>query len=37
MSTVEMFDPIIGSWQMAEPMTTFRSRVGVAVLNGKNL
>ncbi|XP_074652354.1 kelch-like protein 18 [Tubulanus polymorphus] len=33
--TVEAFDPIVGRWQLAEPMKTLRSRVGVAVLNGK--
>ncbi len=34
-STVEGYDPIVGRWQISEPMTTLRSRVGVAVLNGK--
>ncbi len=33
-STVEGFDPIVGRWQISEPMTTLRSRVGVAVLKG---
>ena len=33
-STVEYFDPIVGRWQVAEPMSTLRSRVGIAVLRG---
>ncbi|ELU00416.1 hypothetical protein CAPTEDRAFT_151000 [Capitella teleta] len=33
-STVEFYDPIIGKWQMAKPMSTLRSRVGIAVLKG---
>ena len=35
MSTVEVFDPAAGRWRMAEAMTMLRSRVGVAVLEGK--
>ena len=33
-STVEYYDPIPARWQIAEPMNTLRSRVGVAVLDG---
>ncbi|TKR77315.1 hypothetical protein L596_018312 [Steinernema carpocapsae] len=33
MSTVEMYDPLSGKWTQATPMTTYRSRVGVAVMN----
>ena len=36
LSTVECFDPILGRWAVAEAMSTMRSRVGVAVLNGKS-
>lgn len=36
MSTVECYDPITNIWNSAEDMKTVRSRVGVAVLNGKN-
>ena len=36
LSTVECFDPILGRWTVAEAMSTMRSRVGVAVLNGKD-
>ncbi|KAL3836007.1 hypothetical protein ACJMK2_021462 [Sinanodonta woodiana] len=35
LSTVESFDPFVGRWTVAEAMSTMRSRVGVAVLNGK--
>ncbi|XP_013407609.1 kelch-like protein 18 isoform X2 [Lingula anatina] len=35
LSTVESFDPIVGRWTLAEPMSTLRSRVGVAVLDGQ--
>lgn len=35
MSTVECYDPITNIWNSAEDMKTVRSRVGVAVLNGK--
>ena len=35
LSTVEVYDPIIGQWQDAEAMSMLRSRVGVAVLNNK--
>ncbi|XP_046329513.2 kelch-like protein 18 [Haliotis rufescens] len=34
LSTVECFDPVVGRWKVAEAMSTMRSRVGVAVLNG---
>ena len=37
LSTVECFDPILGRWAVAEAMSTMRSRVGVAVLNGKSV
>uniref|UniRef100_A0A1I7ZLE3 BTB domain-containing protein n=1 Tax=Steinernema glaseri TaxID=37863 RepID=A0A1I7ZLE3_9BILA len=33
MSTVEMYDPLSAKWTQATPMTTYRSRVGVAVLH----
>jgi kelch-like protein 18 len=36
MSTVEVFDPVKGAWHTAEPMTSLRSRVGVAVLRGES-
>ncbi|XP_078580773.1 kelch-like protein 18 [Branchiostoma floridae x Branchiostoma japonicum] len=35
LSTVEMFDPILQQWDLAPPMASLRSRVGVAVLAGK--
>ncbi|XP_013777569.1 kelch-like protein 18 [Limulus polyphemus] len=35
LSTVEVYDPNIGRWQMAEAMTMLRSRVGVAVMHNK--
>lgn len=35
MSTVEVFDPIVGRWQMAEAMSMLRSRVGVAVMKNR--
>lgn len=35
LSTVEMYDPKIGRWQMGEAMTMLRSRVGVAVMHNK--
>lgn len=35
LSTVEVYDPKIGRWQMAEAMTMLRSRVGVAVMHNK--
>ncbi|BES98887.1 BACK [Nesidiocoris tenuis] len=34
-STVEVFDPVIGHWKMAEAMNMLRSRVGVAVLKNR--
>lgn len=37
LSTVEVFNPSTGKWQMAEAMTMLRSRVGVAVMNNKQL
>ena len=35
MSTVEVYDPTMKRWRMAEAMTMLRSRVGVAVMEGK--
>ncbi|KAK3106475.1 hypothetical protein FSP39_020687 [Pinctada imbricata] len=35
LSTVECYDPLLNKWSPAEDMKTVRSRVGVAVLNGK--
>lgn len=35
LSTVEVYDPIIGRWQLAEAMTMLRSRVGVAVMRNR--
>ncbi|CAL1262526.1 unnamed protein product [Larinioides sclopetarius] len=35
LSTVEMYDPKVGRWQMGEAMTMLRSRVGVAVMHNK--
>ena len=35
MSTVEVYDPIINKWKMAEAMSMLRSRVGVAVMMNK--
>ncbi|XP_054847227.1 kelch-like protein 18 isoform X2 [Eublepharis macularius] len=34
LDVVEVFDPIANHWAQCQPMTTARSRVGVAVLNG---
>lgn len=34
-STVEVYDPVEDSWRLAESMSTTRSRVAVAVLQGK--
>lgn len=31
---VEVFDPLANRWEKCHPMTTARSRVGVAVVNG---
>ncbi|KAG0720951.1 Kelch-like protein 18 [Chionoecetes opilio] len=35
LSTVEVYDPIVGRWQMAESMSMLRSRVGVVVMKKK--
>lgn len=35
MSTVEVYDPQLNRWRIAEAMTMLRSRVGVAVMDGK--
>ncbi|KAJ9573753.1 hypothetical protein L9F63_008877 [Diploptera punctata] len=35
LSTVEVFDPIVGRWQLAEAMSMLRSRVGVAVMRNR--
>lgn len=35
LSTVEVFDPLVGRWQMAEAMSMLRSRVGVAVMKNR--
>ncbi|MEE6467543.1 hypothetical protein FKM82_007301 [Ascaphus truei] len=34
LNVVEVFDPIANHWEKCQPMTTARSRVGVAVVNG---
>ncbi|XP_048366842.1 kelch-like protein 18 isoform X1 [Sphaerodactylus townsendi] len=34
LNVVEVFDPVANHWAQCQPMTTARSRVGVAVLNG---
>nr|XP_014340896.1 PREDICTED: kelch-like protein 18 [Latimeria chalumnae] len=34
LNVVEVFDPIANRWETCQPMTTARSRVGVAVVNG---
>ncbi|XP_029774950.1 kelch-like protein 18 isoform X8 [Suricata suricatta] len=34
LNVVEVFDPIANRWEKCRPMTTARSRVGVAVVNG---
>lgn len=34
-STVEIYDPLTQVWKMGEAMSMLRSRVGVAVSNGK--
>ncbi|XP_041103572.1 kelch-like protein 18 isoform X3 [Polyodon spathula] len=34
LNVVEMFDPVANRWERCQPMTTTRSRVGVAVVNG---
>ena len=35
LSTVEVYDPVIGKWQDAEAMSMLRSRVGVSVLKNR--
>ncbi|XP_034233839.1 kelch-like protein 18 [Thrips palmi] len=35
LSTVEVYDPLVERWQMAEAMTMLRSRVGVAVMRNR--
>jgi hypothetical protein len=35
-STVEYYESVSGRWQLATPMSTLRSRVGISVLNGKS-
>ncbi|PNF20208.1 Kelch-like protein 18 [Cryptotermes secundus] len=35
LSTVEVYDPIVGRWQLAEAMSMLRSRVGVAVMRNR--
>ncbi|XP_065224534.1 kelch-like protein 18 [Planococcus citri] len=35
LSTVEVYDPTTGKWEMAEAMSMLRSRVGVAVMHNK--
>lgn len=35
LSTVEVYDPTVECWKMANEMTMLRSRVGVAVMNNK--
>jgi hypothetical protein len=35
LSTVEVYDPFIGRWQLAEAMSMLRSRVGVAVMRNR--
>lgn len=34
-STVEFYDPVIGKWQLTEPMSTLRSRVGISAIGGQ--
>ncbi|XP_060540641.1 kelch-like protein 18 isoform X2 [Pantherophis guttatus] len=34
LNVVEVFDPVANHWEKCQPMTTARSRVGVAVVNG---
>ncbi|KAF6099666.1 kelch like family member 18 [Phyllostomus discolor] len=34
LNVVEVFDPVANRWEKCRPMTTARSRVGVAVVNG---
>ncbi|XP_058035937.1 kelch-like protein 18 isoform X3 [Ahaetulla prasina] len=34
LNVVEVFDPVANHWEKCQPMTTPRSRVGVAVVNG---
>ncbi|XP_063222468.1 kelch-like protein 18 [Bacillus rossius redtenbacheri] len=35
LSTVEVYDPAVDTWQMAEAMSMMRSRVGVAVMHNR--
>lgn len=35
LSTVEVYNPFSGRWEVAEAMSILRSRVGVSVLNNK--
>lgn len=35
LSTVEVYDPILGRWRDAEAMSMLRSRVGVAVMENR--
>lgn len=35
-STVEYYESVSGRWQLATPMSTLRSRVGISVLNGES-
>ena len=37
LNTVECYDPVTGKWSVAESMSTMRSRVGTAVMDGKTM